>query len=99
MKKIMFIAFMSASVVASGAPSFTAETDNPTNNMFAVGSDVFVTFHAKGWAPNESREVSAEIFDHLGAKTGGFKVRLQAGRTARGACARSFQLRASGSAA
>ena len=84
MKKIMFIAFMSASVVASGAPSFTAETDNPTNNMFAVGSDAFVTFHAKEWAPNESREVSAEIFDHLGAKTGGFKVRLQAGPDGKG---------------
>ena len=84
MRKTVFISFMAAAALAAGAPSFMAETDNPTNNMFAVGSDAFVTFHAMGWAPGESREVSAELFDYLGAKTGGFKVRLQAGADGNG---------------
>lgn len=73
----ILVAFVSFSAIA--AATFTVETANPTNNMFAVGRPAEATFRAQGWAPGEERQVVAEIFDYRDEKTGTLTATLKTG--------------------
>ena len=67
-----------AAIGTQAAPVLTVETDNATNNMFAVGKAAAATFGAKGWSANESRQVVADIFDYRNEKVGTLTAELKA---------------------
>ena len=73
------VTFALLAVNALTAPILTVETDNPTNNMFAVGKPAAATFGAKGWAANEERQVVADVFDYRNEKVTTLTASLKAG--------------------
>ena len=63
---------------AWAGPVLSVTTDNPTNNMFAVGTSAAATFRAKGWTANEERQVVADVFDYRDEKVGTLTATLKA---------------------
>lgn len=72
---------------AFAAPELSVRTDNPTNNMFAVGRRATAEFTAKGWNPGESRAVVADVYDYRDEKVATLKGTLKAGQDGSGSLA------------
>lgn len=76
------VSFVAFGTVA--APMLTVETDNPTNNMFAVGKPAGATFGARDWVANEERQIVADVFDYRNEKVATLTASLKAGENGTG---------------
>lgn len=82
------IALAGLAITLGGAawadPVLSVETDNPTNNMFAVGRPAAATFRATGWTANAERQVVADVFDYRDEKVATLTATLTADGTGGG---------------